>query len=175
MKKLLIPAVISLFLIACGNSEKKEDQSSGKDAEMKSLYEQNLAAVMAGFAAFEKKDLDGFASHLDDKVVWNSAAYGDTVTTKTHWMEVLKFYSENWDNVKFDNANYLPGIDSATHEFDGSVRCYGTWVGTHKSGVVTHSPYYATFDLNKDHKITFAAEYFDAGGLMNAVMPKAKM
>jgi len=88
---------------------------------------------------------------------------------------VLKFYSENWDNVKFSNANFLPGIDSATHQFDGSVRCYGRWDGVHKSGVTTHSPYYATFDFNKDHKIIFAAEYFDAGGLMNAVMPKAKM
>src|SRR6266581_866246 len=105
MKKLLVPAMVSLFLISCNNHEKMEEAASGKAAEMKSLYEQNLVEVKACFAAFENKDLAGFASRLDDKIVWNAAAYGDTITTKTHWMEVLKFYSENWDNVKFDNAN----------------------------------------------------------------------
>ena len=57
---------------------------------------------------------------------------------------------------------------------DGGVRCYGRWDGVHKSGVTTHVNYYGTFEFNKDGKISSANEFFDLGGLMNAVAPKKK-
>ncbi len=172
MKKILFVSVASLLILACNNDEKKEDAASKKDADMKALYEKNLAALKTDFAAFEKEDLTTFAAGLADSLVWNSPVYGDTIKTKAHYLEGLKYYVDNWDNIKFNDATYLPGVDSATQELDGSVRCYGRWDAVHKSGTITHSNYYATADFNKDSKITNYTEFFDVGGLMNAVTPK---
>jgi hypothetical protein len=74
--------------------------------------------------------------------------------------------------LKLTKTTFLPGVDSTTLQPDGSVRFYGVWVGTHKSGQQTSSKFYGSYDLNKDNKITSGDEYFDVGGLLNAVAPK---
>lgn len=172
MKKLLFASIVSLLVIACSDKEKKEDDSSKKDTDMKALYEKNLAVLKASIASFEKEDIDGWAASVADSAVWRSPAYGDTVTTKAHWKESLKYYTDNWDNIKLNNSIFLPGLDSATHEMDGSVRYYGRWDAVHSSGVATHVAFYGAYDFNKDNKVTFGTEFFDVGGLMNAIQPK---
>jgi hypothetical protein len=174
MKKLLLLFVVSLSLLACSDKDKKEDNASKKNADMKALYEKNLAVLKSSIAAFEKEDIEGWAASVADSAVWNSPAYGDTVTTKAHWKESLKYYVDNWDNLKLSYANFLPGLDSATHELDGSVRYYGRWDAVHKSGVKTMLNFYGAYDFNKDNKVIFGTEFFDLGGLMNAVAPKDK-
>ncbi|MFI5186820.1 MAG: nuclear transport factor 2 family protein [Chitinophagales bacterium] len=171
MKKILFASIASLFMMAC-NNEKKEDDTSKKTDDMKALYEKNLAVVKSAVAAFEKKDIDGWAAAVADSAKWSSPAYGDTVNTKAHWKESLTVYLNNWNDLKLTNPNYLPGVDSATQEPDGSVRFYGVWVGTHKSGQKTSDKFYGAYDFNKDNKIVFGDEYFDVGGLINAVTPK---
>jgi hypothetical protein len=174
MKKLLFASIVMFLVLACNDKEKTEVDSSKKNAEMKDLYEKNLASLKSGIAAFEKEDIEGWAAMVADSAKWNSPAYGDSVSTKAHWKETLKYYLDNWDNLKLNNANFLPGIDSSTHELDGSVRYYGQWDAVHKSGVVTHVSFYGTYDFNKDNKVTSGSDFFDVGGLMNAIQPKAK-
>jgi len=173
MKKLLLLAITSWLLAACSNQEKKEETTAAqKTDDMKALYEKNLAVIRSAIASFEKKDIEGWAASVADTVVWNSPAYGDTVTTKAHWKESLTAYITNWNDLKLTQTNFLPGIDSATQQPDGSVRFYGVWVGTAKSGKHTSSKFYGTYDLNKDNKVVSGNEFFDVGGLMNAVTPK---
>lgn len=174
MKKLLFASIVSLLLMACSDNEKKEDDASKKNTEMKALYEKNLVTVKTFVADFEKEDSNGIAALVADTAKWNSPAYGDTVSTKAHWMESLKYYLANWSNLHLTNGQFLPGLDSATHEFDGSVRYYGRWDGVHTSGVTTHVNFYGTYDFNKDNKIISGSDYFDLGGLMNAIQPKGK-
>jgi hypothetical protein len=174
MKKLLLFSIISLSLFACSDKDKKEDDSSKKNDEMKATYEKNLASLKNGIAAFEKGDVDGWAANVADSAVWNSPSYGDTVHSKAHWKESLKYYIDNWTNLKLNNATFLPGVDSATQQLDGSVRYYGSWDAVHKSGVVTKVSFYGTYDFNKDNKIINGSDFFDVGGLMNAVKPKGK-
>ncbi len=175
MKKLLSIPILLLLVAACTSKEKKAaDEPVNKDSDVKALYEKNLQTIKASIAAFEKEDLTTFASSIAEGAKWHSPAYGDTVTTAAHCLESLKFFTDNWDNLKLVNPSFLPGLDSATHEMDGSVRYYGTWEGVHKSGVATSVAFYGTYDFNKDGKVTDAAEFFDVGGLMNAVQPKAK-
>lgn len=177
MKKIFFAAIIALAMAGCNQAEKKEDTSSSKSdntsssksTDTKELYEQNLSTLKTSFSNFEKEDTAAMFALSADSLVWNSPAYGDNVHTKKHWIESLKYYLDNWSNIHFSNAQFLPGVDSATHEFDGSVRCYGRWDGTHSSGITTQVNYYGTFEFNKDHKITSASEFFDVGGLMNAV------
>ena len=172
MKKFILGAIVFTMLFACCHHEKDECCSKGKD--MKAQYEKNLATVKAAVAAFEKKDMDAFSTFVADDVVWHSPAYGDTVTTKAHWLETLKMFQANWTSFQLNDYTYLPGVDSATMQMDGSVRYYGRWDGVHKSGTATHTNFYGTYDFNKDNKIVDAAEYFDLGGMMMAVGPKAK-
>jgi len=174
MKKLFFAFIISLMVIGCNDEEKKEEAASNKNTEMKALYEKNLTTLKALVAAFEKEDFDGVAAQVADTAVWNSPAYGDTVTTKAHWMESLKYYLDNWSNLHLTDGAFLPGIDQTTHELDGSVRYYGRWDGVHSSGVATQVNFYGTYDFNKDNKIISGADFFDLGGMMNAVQPKAK-
>jgi len=172
MKKLLLLPIVSLLLVACSTTEKKEDDTSKKGDDMNALYEKNLGVVKSAIAAFEKKDIDSWAASVADSAVWNSPVYGDTVTTKAHWKETLAAYASNWKDLKLTKTTFLPGVDSTTLQPDGSVRFYGVWVGTHKSGQQTASKFYGSYDLNKDNKITSGDEFFDVGGLLNAVTPK---
>ena len=168
MKKLLLIPIAALLFTACADKDKKEDD---KNAEMKATYEKNLAMLKKGIAAFENKDVEGWAAIIADTASWTSPTYGDTVHTKAHWKEALAYYIANWDNLKLNNATFLPGVDS-TLEMDGSVRYYGNWDAVHKSGVKTSVNFYGTYDFNKDNKVIFGADFFDVGGLMNAVTPK---
>jgi hypothetical protein len=53
------------------------------------------------------------------------------------------------------------------------VRFYGSWDGVNKNThQLTKSNFYGSYEFNKDHKVTEADEFFDVGGLMNAVQAK---
>lgn len=181
MKNLLFYFILSLAILACNENKETEDSSSKNTEDTsstknydnaKALYESNLASLKAGISAFENDQIDGWSASVADSVVWNPAAYGASPAKKDDWKKTLSMYLANWDSLKLINPSYLPGVDSATKEFDGSVRYYGQWNGVHKSGVHTSVNYYATFEFNKDNKVISASEFFDVGGLMNAVKSK---
>jgi hypothetical protein len=161
MRKLFFTSVV--FLLAIASMAQKD---------VKALYEKNLAALKAGIALFEKEDIKGFAATLADTIEFNSPAYGDTVKTKAHYVELLQSFVDSWDNLKLTNTIFLPGLDSATHQMDGSVRYYGVWRGVHKSGKATAANFYGSYDFNKDGKVSSATEFFDVGGMINAVSGK---
>ncbi len=174
MKKVFFAVIITLMITGCTQDEKKEDTASNKGSEMKALYKKNLATVNAFVTAFEKEDIDAQAALIADTAVWSSPAYGDTMHTKAHWLESLKYYMDNWSDLHLSNGQFLPGIDSVTHDFDGSVRYYGRWDGTYSSGVATQVKFYGTYEFNKDNKLISGADFFDIGGLVNAIQPKGK-
>ncbi|MDB5222614.1 MAG: nuclear transport factor 2 family protein [Chitinophagaceae bacterium] len=151
---------------------KSETVSKPSDAKM--LYEKNLASLKKGITAFENEKIDDWANTVSDTTIWNSAAYGSSPAGKEEWKKMLTAWIADWDSLKLNYPDFLPGIDSATHEFDGSVRYYGIWNGIHKSGVRTSVNFYATYDFNKEGKIVNASEFFDVGGLMNAIKGKQK-
>ena len=160
------------ILLACNQPNKTETPATPTpppETDMKALYEKNLQSLKTGISAFEKRDLDGWAATVADSAKWNSAAYGSTVAKKDDWKKALSGYLANWDSLHLAYSNFLPGIDSTTQANDGSVRYYGVWAGKHKSGAWTKVKFYATYDFNKDNKVVSANEYFDLGGLMNAV------
>jgi len=174
MKKLMFLLFASVAILACTQNQPAVDDSASKSNDSKMLYEKNLATVKAGIKAFENEDLDGFLAYVADNAVYLSPAYGAKEGTKEDYKNQLSLYLTNWDSLKLMNPIFLPGLDSATHEFDGSVRYYGKWTGVHKSGVKTVVNFYATYEFNADNKIISATDYFDLGGLINAVSAKTK-
>lgn len=172
MKKVIFFFIALSGLYACETSVKKDEVPKASDAKM--LYEKNLASLKKGITAFENEKLDDWAATVADTTIWNSPVYGSSPAGKADWRKSLSNYIADWDSLKLNFPDFLPGIDSATHEFDGSVRYYGIWNGIHKSGVHTSVNFYATYDFNKDGKVINASEFFDVGGLMNAINAKAK-
>lgn len=172
MKKMIFFFIILSGLQACKMSVKSEEAPKISDAKI--LYEKNLESLKKGITAFENEKIDEWATTVADTTIWNSAAYGSSPGTKEDWKKMLTSYIADWDSLKLNYPDFLPGIDSATHQFDGSVRYYGIWNGIHKSGIRTSVNFYATYDFNTDGKIINASEFFDVGGLMNAIKSKAK-
>ena len=170
--KLFIFLVLVCTIYSCTEAVKSE--SNSQSAEAKALYEKNLATLKKAISAFENENINTWAETVSDTTIWNAAVYGSSPGTKEDWKKSLTAYFADWDSIKLNYPDFLPGIDSATHEFDGSVRYYGIWTGTHTSGVRTSVNMYATYDFNKENKIVNASEFFDAGGLINAVKTKEK-
>ena len=170
MKLFIFFLFISTAVYSC--KEQVKNETTLKLSEAKVLYEKNLASLQKGIRAFENENIDEWAETVADTTIWNSAAYGSLPGTKEDWKKTLIAYFADWDSIKLNYPDFLPGIDSATHEFDGSVRYYGIWNGIHRSGVRTSVNMYATYDFNKEGKIVNASEFFDVGGLMNAIKAK---
>jgi len=172
MKKLFFAAIVTLIIAGCNQSEQKENAVSDNSTDMKSLYEANLSAYKAQVASFEKEDLNGWASTIADSAVWSSPIFGDTLHTKAHWVAYIKSTFDNMNNLHLTDAQFLPGVDSATEKPDGSVRYYGTWNGTSTSGKQVSVKFYGTYNFNKDHKVISGDDFYDIGGMMNAVKPQ---
>jgi hypothetical protein len=172
MKSFLIVLLAAFVLYACNEPVKSE--SNSQSSASKTLYQKNLASLQKGITAFENENIEEWAETVSDTTIWNSAVYGSSPGTKEDWKKSLLAYFADWDSLKLNYPDFLPGIDSATHEFDGSVRYYGIWMGIHKSGVRTSVNMYATYDFNTEGKIVNASEFFDFGGLMNAIKSKEK-
>ena len=101
------------------------------------LFEKNKAIADKTFDLFIAKDLDGMNG----------------------WMTEFEVFS-------FNDRQYYPGVDD-NFVPDGSVRTYGTWVGTHNSGATTVSKYYSVTQYNDEGKIVTALEWFDVGGVFD--------
>jgi SnoaL-like protein/putative VirB-like lipoprotein len=169
MKKLFFASFITLMLAGCNQSEQKESTASDSSSEMNNLYEANLTAYKAQVAAFEKEDLNGWASTIADTAHWSSPIFGDTIHTKAHWVDYIKSTFDNMNDLHLTDAQFLPGIDTLTEKPDGSVRYYGTWHGTYTSGKQVSVKFYGTYNFNKDHKVISGDDFYDIGGMMNAV------
>ncbi len=170
MKLFIFLIFILSALYSC--KEPVKSAPTSKISEAKILYEKNLASLKKGISAFENKKINEWAETVADTTIWNSPAYGSSPAGKEDWKKMLITYITDWDSLKLKYPDFLPGIDSATHEFDGSVRYYGIWEGIYKSGVRTSVNMYATYDFNKDGKVVNASEFFDVGGLMNTIKKK---
>ncbi|MEP7107643.1 MAG: hypothetical protein ABI760_06660 [Ferruginibacter sp.] len=177
MKKLIVGFALLFTIWSCNQPAKTETSESTASAapageDMNALFEKNLSSLKTGLSAFEKEDISGWAATVADSARWISPAYGAVEGKKEDWKKALEAYMTNWDSLKLLNVNFLPGLDSSTHQFDGSVRYYGEWNGVHKSGVKTKVNFYGSYEFNKENKVTYGNEFFDVGGLMNAVSGK---
>ena len=120
MKLFIFFLFISTAVYSC--KEQVKSEPTLKLSEAKVLYEKNLASLQRGIRAFENENIDEWAETVADTTIWNSAAYGSLPGTKEDWKKALIAYFADWDSIKLNYPDFLPGIDSATHEFDGSVR-----------------------------------------------------
>ena len=156
MKNLLLSLIV--VLSACTQSDNL------------ALYNTNLEIAKKAMSCYETPtDFETFKSLVSEDVKHQSPMYGQGLVDYDGVLGQASFYMQGFTNVKFENAVWLPGVDSTSLSNDGSVRVYGTWSGESlETGNSFSVDSYHYFDI-EDGKITSSGDYFDATGMVMAV------
>jgi hypothetical protein len=134
-------------------------------------YASNLALAQAAIAAHENEDIEAWVAHFSDSLKHESPVYGAGIIDLVQQKEQIGMYHAAFDDIKFTDAIWLPGVNDETGRPDGSVRCYGKWTSTFvPSGKTAILNAYHYFSFT-DGKISQSGDFFDFGGLMDAVAP----
>ena len=155
MKKIIsYSAILCISLIAC-------NQKQASDANI-AKYEKNLEIAKQFYAAFTSKDSTKQATFLTDDFKWNGPAIGQDSLSKEVLMAGDKEFMKAFNDIKFENTEYVPGIDPKTYALDGGVRVYGTINSKFaSSGKTSKVKYYAVLGFNDSGKITTLEEYYN--------------
>ena len=159
MKKFLLSLVIVAALVACNNS------TAVKTTAAEEAYTKNLATAQAFFAAFTAKDSVKMASYVTDNFMWSPPAVGQDSLSKDVWYAQMQVFMSTFNDITFTNPLWRKGVDM-DNNLDGSVRVYGLWnskfASSGKTGLLK---YYCTFDFDKDGKIAWQGEFYNAADL----------
>lgn len=137
-------------------------------------FETNKAIAQKWVKAFETSNLDLWKEVVSEDIIDQSPMYGMGVVDYAGSLQVAEFYINNYKNVRFEEAVWLPGVDTLSLQPDGSVRAYGKWKGESiATGRTFELMSYHNFDF-KDGKIVSTGEFFDATGMVQAVGPQQK-
>ena len=112
------------------------------------MFEKNKAIADKTFDLFIAKDLDGMMDMYADDVIWSPANTTDSLS-KDALREGMTGWMTEFEVFSFNERQYYPGVDD-NFVPDGSVRTYGTWEGTHKSGAKTVNKYYSVTQFNEE-------------------------
>jgi len=160
MKKLLTLTAITL-IAACASP----DATSSKFNAGLEKYNTNVEKVDAEFNYFENGDLQSMFDTASEDLIWNSPQ-GDSLS-KNEWMEGMKAWHGNFENFKFTNRQYYPGVDDTEFLPDGGVRSYGVWTYNHvESGKEFETSYYSVQQFDEEGNTAFIWEFFDFGSIM---------
>jgi ketosteroid isomerase-like protein len=159
MKKILLSLVIVAALVACNNS------TAVKTTAADEAYTKNLATAQAFFTAFAAKDSVKMASYVTDNFMWSPPAVGQDSLSKDVWYAQMQVFMSTFNDITFTNPLWRKGVDM-DNNLDGSVRVYGLWnskfASSGKTGLLK---YYCTFDFDKDGKIAWQGEFYNAADL----------
>ena len=157
MKKLLLLFSAAIIFVSC---------NSNPD------YEKNLATAVSFFELHGVEDLDAQLELVSKEIESESSRYGSEMVGYDQFVEMLKGYHDAFDNIKYTAQNWLPGTNEEG-QLDGSVRTYGTWSGTNViTGKELDLKGYWYMNFDDQGKIVAQGDFFDFGGMFNAVYPK---
>ena len=157
MKKLLLLFSASIIFISC---------NSNPD------YEKNLATAISFFELHGAEDLDAQLELVSKEIESESSLYGSEMVGYDQFVEMLKGYHDAFDNIKYTAQNWLPGTNEEG-QLDGSVRTYGTWTGINVlTGKELDLKGYWYMNFDDEGKIVAQGDFFDFGGMFDAVYPK---
>ena len=171
MKNLFLYVMLCGIMISCGNSSKQTDNSKeNAAAEVKATYEKNVATFEKLFEAWAGQDVDGSLSLLADNFLESGTGVGEPDRTKEEWKANMEMMMSVMKPT-LKQAMFLPGVDTATLEIDGSVRYYGTW--NFASGEKNQDlKVYGSADFNEAGLITSLTHYADFGMVMMQILPE---
>ncbi len=171
MKKTILVIATAVALFACTTPQAT---TSSDDAAM-ATFKENAKVTTAVFEAFANKDLKTWASHVSDTLKAHGAGYGLEATVgKEELMQRLAGLHSIVNNIKANDIQLYPGLDSVTYKPNGDVRAYVRWTDDGINGAKIDHKYYGVFKFNKDHKMTETDEFFDISGVIKAATETKK-
>ena len=159
MKKFLLSLVIVAALVACNNS------TAVKTTTAEEAYTKNLATAQAFEAAFAAEDSVKMASYVSDNFVWSPPMVGQDSLSKDVWYAQMQVFMSTFNDITFTNPLWRKGVDM-DNNLDGSVRVYGVWKSKFaSSGKTGLLKFYASYEFDKDGKIAWQGEFYNAADL----------
>ena len=160
MKKLLLLFSITILFSSCNTNPE---------------YAKNLATAQKFFDLHGEEDIDAQLALVNKDIELNTSMYGSETVGYDQYVTMLEGYHAAFDNIKYTANNWLPGTGPEGN-LDGSVRTYGTWTGTNIStGKELNLKGYWYMNFDTDGKIIAQGDFFDFGGMYDAVYPKTKI
>lgn len=179
MKKFFSAIIIAALFTACNSEEKKAETAAATEsktddgkAPVEILNDSNMVAgAMAAFAAFEKKDIEGYTANMDDNVMFRWSG-GDSLAGKA---AVKTYYSGRYniiDTIKFSDHIWLPLMANTS---PNGVVSAGKWLLSwykvdvkYKNGKAITFWAHNTQHFNDAGKIDQFNQYIDRHPIMEA-------
>lgn len=158
MKKILFLLSLTLCFVSCLDSNPS--------------YPENLTTAKKLFALHGEENLEEQLNLISKEFQGESPFYNSEMMGYDEFSKMLKGYHDAFDNIKYTARTWLPGTDSLG-VFDGSVRTYGEWTGMQvQTGKQLNLKGYWYFDFDDNGLLKAQGDFFDAGGMLDAVYPK---
>ena len=159
-KSILAIAILAAISYSCNNSAVQKMMQEPENPGMVQ-YESNQKLYDNSFDLFCANNLDEFTKTVSEDVLWHPP-HGDSLT-KSDWSADMKMWHDHFENFKFTNRQYFPGVDES-FEPNGSVRVYGVWSFNHKETGMEFSnqKWYSVANFNDQGQQDEMWEYFDA-------------
>jgi quinol monooxygenase YgiN len=158
LKKIILAITVVLF-VSCGGNPN---------------YETNLATAQKLFELHGEEKIDEQLALVSEDIKIYTPMYGSSEPMGYDvYASMLKGYHDNYEDIKYNAQAWLPGVDTLSLKPDGSVRTYGTWTGKNSiTGKQINLNGYWYFNFDADGKVIAQGDFFDYGGMMQAVGPK---
>ncbi len=167
MKKTILVMATAISLFSCTNPQ--ATTSSNSDDAMMAEFKENSKVTTAIFEAFANKDLKTWGSYVSDTLKAHGAGYGLEATIgKEELMQRLAGLHSIVNNIKANDIQLYPGVDSVNFKPNGDVRAYARWTDDGINGAKIEHKYYGVFKFNKDRKVIETDEFFDISGVIKA-------
>ncbi len=146
MKKFLLITMAAISFFACTQPKDNNDNLN--------KFKKNLVVAKQFIESFSTKDSTGELALFSEDFKFDGADMGTDSGSKAELMAGDKDLMRSYNDIKLENADYYPGVDSS-YKISSEVRVYGTWVSKFAStGKISRMKYYAVFKFNDAGLIT---------------------
>ena len=164
MKKVIFTLITIVFIGCASPDDKAKIEGANMFSAGMEKFNSNKELLNQHFDLFEDGNLDEMMSSMSEDLVWYSAN-GDTLS-KPDYVQGMSGWHSEFENFKFTERQYFPGVDDSLYLPNGSVRVYGIWKYNHKATKMDFSTkYYGVAEFNDEGLQTVDYEYFDVGGI----------
>jgi len=159
MKRISLLLMATIFVTSCMQQQHPD-------------YAKNLETAKKMFALHEVEDYDGQAALISKDIIAETSMYGSEKMGYDQFMANVKGYHMAFENIKYTPEVWLPGCDTLGN-LNGSVRTYGVWTGTQiQTNKELSLKGYWYFGFDEEGLINAQGDFFDFGGMLDAVYPK---
>jgi len=164
--KYSILVIIAAFLFSC--TTQNESNNTITDVEQKFIN--NCNSVQAYLNDFVNESID-YKKFFNDTCKVRGTYFNSEGPTNVD--DRISLHKEMWAKYDFaisDSINFLPGVNAATKEMDGSVRFYFDWtVSNTENGKSITLPLYMSFDFDNNGKINFYQFFGDISAGISSI------